>query len=1024
MRASWYEKLVANAPLANLTFVITLVLGVAVYVTLPRARDPEINFNWVNIWTAYPGATAEEVEREVTSPLEDALRSVPDVRYILSSSREGRSSILIRFTHLDERTFDRRINDVRREVLNKAVSELPEAAKTPKIIEFTTSNGFPTAMLALYGPVGGEALRKGAFALKRALERLPGVDRVLAIGFQEPEIHVEFDPFQIAARGLSPTALADQLSAWYRDLVAGRFLTSSGEWLARVVGRSPNPDELAKLPLMIEGRAVPLGEVVRFSWAAERAEQAVRYRGEPAVLLSVTKQADANTLQLVERLEAFCAERNPALAKLGLQLALVDDQTYETRQALDLMESNALYGFVLVFALVAFFLGWRLGVLVALGLPFALAGAFAAVAFFSPTLNLSVLLGVVIALGMLVDDAVVIVEAIHDKIVQGMATREAVLAGVKEVAGPVFSAVLTTIAAFLPLMLLPGILGEFLKIVPMVVTVALLASLVEAYWMLPSHILAMRSAFEAPRSYWALRRERISRRLRSNYGRLLVQMMRHPLKWAGGMGLALLGAVALLALGGVKVQFFAFDTLRLFYVHVDLPVGSTLEQTLAEAERARHLIEQSLPHEELRSATAMAGIKFTEVEPLYADHLGQVIVSLHPRREEGRTTEEVIEALRPKIQSLGGPGRFSFLIVKGGPPAQRPISVKVKSDDLTELDPAVVEVRRLLAEIPGVRDISDDRSPGRPTLTFRLDREAIARVGLPPQQVIRTLRLLGEGEWVGSTRHEGESVDLIVRARPKLMPDPADWLRLPLAAEGGRTLFLGTLVRAELAPAEGYIRHYQLVRAVTVEAEIDRAQTTPAEANARLREAWRQVAARYPNVELDFTGELDDIRESLSALQRIFWFGVALIYLILAAEFHSYRQPLLILVTLPLAGAGVIYGVFVSGWPLSLYTLYGAVALSGIAVNSAIVLIAAFNDRQACGIGPLHAAIYAARRRLIPILITSGTTVAGLLPLAAGIGGKSLLWGPVASSIVWGLGFSTLLTLFVIPLLLRFAGGR
>lgn len=1016
---SWYGRLIANTPLANLFFLIVIIVGIVAYLSMPRARDPEINFNWVNILTAYPGATAEDVEREITAPLEDALRTVPDIRFVTSSSREGTSSILIRFERIDSRTFDKRVTDVRREILNKAAAELPTEALTPRFTEITTSNGFPTGMIALYGPVAGEVMRAQAFAIKRDMERVRGIDRLLTFGFQEPEIHIDFDPFALATRGIAASSLADQISAWFRDVVAGRFTVNEREWLARARGRTDDPETVAHLPVVIEGRAVTLQELATVSLSAERPDHLVRYRGQPAILLSITKKADANTLDLMAQLQAFADERNSILAPLGLQLALTDNQTHETRQTISVMETNALLGFALVLVLVGLFLGWRLGILVALGLPFALSGAFAIIAAGDSTLNLTVLLGVVIALGMLVDDAVVIVEAIHDKIVQGLSTQEAIFSGVQEVGAPVFTAVLTTVAAFLPLMLLPGILGEFLKIVPAVVTAALAVSLLEAYWLLPAHILALRHTFDAPRSRLAQRRERMSMRLRNQYGRLLVRVLRRPWRWALLVAATFILAGALVASGAVRTQFFAFDSIRLFYIHLDMPVGSSLQQTLHEAERATAIVERLLPPEELRSAVATAGIKFTDTEPLYGDHYGQVSISLHPRAANGRDVEAIIDSLRAEIMSLSGPAKPAFLAIKGGPPAQRPINVKVKSEDQTQLDAAVTAVRGLLLAIPGIRDITDDRSEGRPTVTFHLDRDAIARAGMDAAQVLRTIRLLGEGERVGKTRREGEALDIIIRAQPASMTDPAEWLRLPMLTPDGRTITLGELARAEFAPSQGFIRHYQFVRAVTVEAEIDNTVTETMQANAQLMASWQQIAATYPAVKLDFTGELDDIRESLDAMKRIFALGIALIYLILATQFRSYLQPLIVLITMPLALSGVIFGLFLSGLPLSLYTLYGVIALTGIAVNSAIVLVAAANDRIATGMSALHATLYASRRRLVPILITSSTTIAGLFSLAVGLGGKSLIWGPVASSIVWGLGFSTVLTLLATPLLLR-----
>jgi multidrug efflux pump subunit AcrB len=1016
-----YAALIGNAPLANLLFLLVLVVGVVSYLVMPRARDPEINFNWVNVWVVFPGASAEDVARKVTEPLEEAIRSVADIRFVVSSSREGLASILVRFHRVDQETFARRVEEIRREVLNKA-NDLPKGVKTPKVMEITTSNGFPTAMIALYGPVGGEAMRSEAERLKRALERLPGVDRALVFGFREPELQIRFDPFLWAAAGLPATAVADQLRGWLRDLAAGRVAIANDEWLVRVSGERIDGETLAQLPVVVSGEGVPalvpLAAVAEVREGAERPRQLVRYQDQPALLVSITKKGDANTLSLLATLNQFIAEQNPVLAPLGLRLALVDDQTPATRAAITVMEKNALAGFALVLAIVGFFLGWRLGILVALGMVFALAGTFALLAAQGETLNLTVLLGVVIALGMLVDDAVVIVEAIHSRIAQGVATERAVFAGAAEVAAPVASSVLTTIAAFLPLMLLPGILGDFLRIVPLVVTVALLVSLIEAYWLLPAHILDWRHAFDAPRGRLAQWRDRFQQRLRNGYGRLLVRALRAPWQTTALLVLAFAAAIALVAGGWVRVQFFAFETIRLFYIHADLPVGTPLETTLAVADRMRTAVETRLSAAELRAAVATAGVKFTDTEPLYADHHAQVIVSLQPHEETGRTTEEVIEALRAEVEAAARPYRATFLIVKGGPPAQRPVSLKVRSENDREREAVVALVKGWLAEIPGVRDVTDDRVVGRPTIELRWRPEQLAAVGLDPVTATRTVALLADGEYLAETRRGGETWRVLLQAQPQPLAVPEAWLALPILTPKGGAVPLEQLAEVTVRESAGVVRRYQYTRSVTVEAEIDREVAETRAVNAALLARWQQVAPRYPSVTLDFTGELDDIKESLSALQKIFLLGVGLIYLILATQFRSYLQPLIILVTVPLAFTGVVYGLALSHLPLSLYTMYGVVALTGIAVNSAIVLVAAYNDRRRAGMGVIHAVVYSARRRLLPILITSGTTIGGLLSLATGFAGHSLLWGPVATSIVWGLGLATVLTLFVVPMVL------
>lgn len=1021
---SAYRRLIDNHPLANITFVLVLLGGLVTYLTLPRAQDPEISFNWVNIITTLPGASAEDVEQEITSPLEDAIGQLKDVKFVSSSSRESVSSILVRFQEISERNFDKRIADLRREVQNKAADELPDDATDPSIVEITTSNGFPTAILALHGPAGGEQLRRAAFDLKKDLEQLPGVDSVIAAGLDDPELHVDFDPAALSARGISPAAVSDTVAAWFRNTLAGRIRVQDHEWLVRLQGKTPDPEVLAQAAIPVAGGRVALSEVAQVSRAHERTSQLVSYNDQPAIMLSITKQAKTNTLQLVERLNALAAERNPLLAGQGLVLTMLDDQTDVTRNAIGIMESNALLGLIAVLLMCWLFLGTRLALLVGLGVPFSLAGTFLVLSVIDSTLNLTVLLGVVIALGMLVDDAVVVVEAIYYRLTRGEEARSAVIEGVKEVAFPVLSSVLTTIAAFLPLMLLPGILGKFMFVVPFVVTVALAVSLAEAFWILPTHVLAIRPGVATRKGRAQQMRERFTHWVRVKYSRLLLRVMRWPRLAVVFLLLVVLGAGGAVGGGLVRMQFFAFDSFRLFYVNVDMPAGIALERSLAEAERVAQIVKRELDGDEVRSVTAYAGLKFTDTEPLYGDQYAQVLVSLQPRRGVLRETAEVIDALRAPVAAVPGEAKVSFLELKGGPPTAKPISVKVKTDDYRELRAAADALRAAVERIPGVKDLTDDDVPGRTELKLVLNREKLANAGVGAGEVSRLLRLHGEGETVASTRDGGEKVDVVVRARPEVLTDIDQLLQRTVPLADGGSVPLSALLDQQPRIAKGYIRHYQLKRAITVEADLDNEKMDTLEANKRLKAAWAELQPRFPNTQLDFSGELDDIQESIDSMTRLFALGVGLIYLILATQFRSYWQPLIILVTVPLAFTGVVLGLIISRNPLSLYTLYGVIALTGIAVNSAIVLIDAANERREAGMSTLHAAVYAARRRVVPILITSTTTIGGLFSLAVGLGGKSLMWGPVAASIVWGLGFSTILTLFAIPLIYRLTMGR
>jgi multidrug efflux pump subunit AcrB len=741
------------------------------------------------------------------------------------------------------------------------------------------------------------------------------------------------------------------------------------------------------------------------------------------VVLAVMKKDDANTLEMVDRVNAYIAERNALADSTGVDLLLVDDQTVPTRQAISLMERNALIGLLLVLAVAWVFLGSQIAFFTAIGIPFSLAGTFLILLVLGETLNVTVLLGVVIVLGMLVDDAVVVVEAMYYRIQRGMDGLPAALDAMREVAAPVVASVLTTMAAFLPLMLLPGILGDFMRVIPMVVTIALAVSLIEAFWMLPSHVVMTRVSFARPSRIHA-RRVRFTRWVQLRYLRVLLAVLRRPRLSLSLVALLFAGAVAAVSMGMVRMEFFAFDTLRLFYVNVEMPPDTPIERTMDKVLEIEQTVRRHVRPGEVRAMSGYAGNMFTETEPRLGDHYGQILVGLNPKSPALREVEEMIEAMRPDVTATPGPIQVSFLRMSGGPPVEKPISIKVRGDRYQEIRAAADAIKEILRGIPDVVDIEDDAARGRPELVLRVDEDAVNRAGLNPVEVSRTLQLLVDGEIVADMRDAGEKVEVRVRARPGDRDDLRSLLDVRLPTPNGDPVPLGALVREERKEGIGNFRHYNFRRAITVEADLEQGGIDTVTANRLVLEGWDRRKAGFPDIDLDFSGELDDIQESLSSIGLLFVLGVGLMYLILGTQFRSYFQPLMILATVPMAFTGVVLGLLVTGNPLSLYTLYGIVALAGIAVNAAIVLISAANDRLARGMSLLHATLYAARRRVIPILITSMTTIAGLFSLATGLGGKSLVWGPVATAIVWGLAFSTVLTLLVVPLLYRTFMGR
>jgi len=1016
------RTLLTNHPLVNILFSVVIIMGALSYMQMPREQDPEINFNIVSINTVLPGASAADVEQLVTGPLEDALRNIADIRFISSKSRDNISDIMVRFRELSEREFDKRVTDLRREVQSKANDELPEDAEDPNVLEITSSNGFPTAIVVVAGQADDERLRRQGKLIKEELERISGVDNVFAFGFNEPELQVEINPRALAAYDLTAIDVADQLRAAYQDVSAGKVDVGNEAWLLRVQGKTTDPEELARFliaPPRSPQSKVTLDQVAVIRQGRKEARQVVSFEGRSAISMSISKVAYTNTLDLVDRINNYITEKNVVLAGTGIDLTLSDDQTTQTRRAIGIMQTNALLGLFLVLGVCWLFLGLRIASLVTMGIAFSISGAFWVLNMTGNTLNVSVLLGIVIVLGMLVDDAVVVVEAMYYRLQRGQEALDAALDSLKEVAKPVTSAVFTTISAFAPLMLLPGIVGDFMLIIPLVVTVGLLVSLVEAFWILPAHVIGATGNSTKTTDQLLHWRGRWTHTVRVKYTRALAYVFRRPVPFFAIGVMAFILSITGISSGAIKADFFTFDPIRMFYVNVDMPPDAPISETLAQTERIQDRIRPLIDDAELRAITSMAGIKFTDAEALFGDHYGQIQVSLSPKSKSGRSVNDIVNAVRETALGTPGNADVSFFELTGGPPVAKDVSVKVRGDSYDILRPALDAVKSIVNGIEGAENVVDNDVPGRYELTLALDYRAVREAGLSPGAVARLMRLHLDGEIIAFTRSAGEKVELRVRGPRRMINDVSVVLDDPLLLPNGGTTTFKALTNATVGRSSGTIKHYNYRRSITVDADLGPESLNTIAANQYIMSEWAKIQSDYPGVDLDFTGAFDDIQESLDAMLILGLFGLGLIYLILATQFRSYFQPLLILVTVPMAFTGVTFGLFVTQQPLSLYTMYGIVALTGIAVNAAIVLIDAANTRIKAGMRPLHAIMYAARRRVIPILMTTLTTIAGLFSLATGLGGKSLLWGPVAASMVFGLFVATILTLFLVPVLFR-----
>ncbi|HHO58733.1 MAG TPA: efflux RND transporter permease subunit, partial [Thiotrichales bacterium] len=524
----------------------------------------------------------------------------------------------------------------------------------------------------------------------------------------------------------------------------------------------------------------------------------------------------------------YIAQRNQSAAQTGVTLVLIDDATEITDKSIQVMQNNALLGLFFVLVVIWLFLGVQIAVLTSIGIPFILAGTFWLLHTLDQSLNVMVLLGAVISLGMLVDDAVVIVEAIYQRLTRDMSRGRKRLTSIslamKEVVAPVTTAVLTTMAAFLPLMLMPGILGKFMMVVPLVVSVALAISLVEAFWMLPAHILAVNTDYSRPGKIQQWRTQ-FTHRLQLTYVRILIKVMRRPLISLAVIGLTFVLALGAIMAGMVKVDFFASDPVRKFYVNIEMPPGTTLADTMKTTLEIEQRCRSLLREEETRALVSYAGQMFTETEPFFGNNYGQIMISLKPDNDDTlRHVDTVLDLIRNEVSDYPGAMNISFFRLAGGPPTAKPVSVKVRGDNLEQIHRAAAALKDILRSIPAIHDITDDAARGRNELNLRFDYYAIQNSGIQPAELARSLRLLVDGEIVASMQHNGEELEVRVKALPQHYPRIDALLFTPISLPGGGSRPLSSFLLDETGKGPGNIRHYNYRRAITVEADLDKTQ--------------------------------------------------------------------------------------------------------------------------------------------------------------------------------------------------------
>jgi len=1019
---------VRQVVLVNLLFVILMLAGLMVARSLPVDVFPDISFNSAIVTTVWPGASASEMERLVTSRIEEEIGDTVGIKEWNSFSSQGSSVISISWDETLGVAEQRAALDELRGALDR-VSDLPEDAEEIVLTELSISEVFEICIVGVrdVAGVGEFTSREIARDLQRKIERLPGVRKAKLRSARDREVRIYVDKTRALQFDLTLPEIARVIANNNQNVPGGTFSdVNDHEITVRGLGNFLSADEIAATIVKPspDGNPIRLEEVATIEPGFERRTGYGYLNGVPTIALAISKTRGSDVSRVVDRVEALLAEYRPVVPA-GLEVDLVWDSSDFIQQRIQVLRDNLLVGIAAVVFILWLTVGFRNSMLAIVGVPFSFLTALVLFPVLDITINMLSLVGFVMVSGMLVDDAIIVIENIYRHVEAGESLAEATVRGTEEVMWPVIAAICTTMAAFIPMLLVSGTSGEFMEILPKTVIVCLIASLIECLIILPAHYLDfgtrttaadMIASGRVSLSYRArARTDATIVRMREAYLRALDAVLPHR-----GAFLLVCAAAFYFSCGLAKhvpVDLFPSDFNQLF-ITLKAPTDYSIDQTneIALAAEA-HL--GPLRDEIVDLSTYVGFGMSADEEPITGSNYAVLFVMFPNTRENMADPGIVLRKVRDRFAGFSPPGLESVLVMppRNGPPIGKPVAVRIQSENYDTAKRISAEMQQVLAGMPGVFNIEDNVPEGRRELRIGLDEDRASIHGLSFADIGAALLASNEGLVPSTFKDPTSDEDVDIRILPveSQRRSAADLLDVDVRTPGGYTVKIRDVATVEVERGYQRLYHYDAQRTVVVYADVDNLQASSTSVNNALEARFADIPERYPGVDLVFGGEFMETNETMEQMGQAFILALIAIYAILAAQFRSYLQPVIVMCAIALAWIGVVLGMSIGGYALSMYVIYAMVGLAGIVVNDSLIMIDFVNKQRDQGKGLLEAVRIAGGRRFRAILLTTLTTVAGLLPMAMGISGGSPSFGPFAAAIVAGLVVASGLTLFVVP---------
>jgi multidrug efflux pump subunit AcrB len=1008
-------RLLRHRVAANVLMLLAFVVGVIGVARMNVQFLPNFELDIVSVRVPWSGASAEDVEAGITTPLEERLKNVDGLKRMTSTSAQGVASITL---ELEERTDPLLALDQVRQRVDE-FRNLPRDAEPPQVSRIARYE--PIARLLVRGASVDE-LRPWVRRFEAEL-LAAGIDRVDITGLPAERIAIEVPAALLETLDLSLVGIGERIANLARDVPAGAAGERDGARDIR--GLEQRRDALAfeSLPVWSDERGVVrLGDIATVVREARPGSLALSEGGDAVVELTLQRSENGHSLQAARAFERWLDATRPQLPP-SIRLEVFDTQWELIRDRIQLLIKNGAGGLLLVVLILYLFLPARIAFWVAVGIPTAFLATLGLMLLFGGTINMMSLFALIMALGIIVDDAIVVSEDADTHRRRGEGPEQAALGGARRMFWPVVAASLTTVAAFVPLMLVGGIIGNVMFDIPFVMIMVITAALIESFLILPAHL---KVALQGEAAHHASRlRERLDRGFEHFRDRLFRPLVTRALAWRGATVAvtlaAMILAVGLLAGGRIHFVFFPTPEGPVVFANASFVAGTPRahsEAFLRELERALAQTEAELGGGLVRTAVSRLGGSGGAAAGSAArgDQLLSVMVELVPSDRRTVRNEQFLAAWRERTAAVAGLESLTFTARQSGP-AGRDLTVRFTGDDAEALKAAALELAESLEGIPGVSDTEDDMPFGREQLIYRLTPAGEA-LGFTTESLGRQLRAAFDGalaQLVQSGRDELEVRVMLPRAERERLDV---FERLVVETADGRFVPLATVARWEARRGFEALRHADGRLAVEVSGTVDTALNNAVAIEAELvRTLLPQLAARY-GVEYSLQGRAADQREALGDMRVGLFLGLGLIYLVLVWAFASWSWPLVVMAAIPLGLAGAIFGHWAMGLDLTILSMFGLFALAGIVVNNSIILVSLFTELRKHGMALEEALVEASCGRLRAVMLTSLTTIGGLTPLLFETSLQAQFLIPMAASIAFGLGFSALLVLFFIPALL------